>query len=320
MLLHLALIVTGGACLYFGAEWLVRGASGIALASGIRPLVIGLTVVAFGTSAPELVVTMVAAIDGKSAIALGNVVGSNIANLGLILGMTALIFPPHVDSKLIQREVPVMIGAAAVVPLALYDGEISRLEGMGLVVGAVAFTLWMLRSGAQLPPVSPELAARTQEVTATAAQGSRAKLAVLSVVGLALLVLGGKLFVDGASALALALGMSERVVGLTIVSVGTSLPELATSIVAALRRHSDIAVGNVVGSNIYNVLLILGGSAVAHPIEGSLITMRTDLGALGVLTLMGALFLRGDRFISRPEAMALLVGYAAFLGLIAVSA
>ncbi len=312
-------MVSGGAFLYFGAEWLVRGASGIALASGVKPLVIGLTVVAFGTSAPELVVTMLAAVEGKSAIALGNVVGSNIANLGLILGVTSLILPPKVDSRLIRREVPVMVATTVLLVLVLLDGLVSRVEGGGLVACAVVFTLWLLKTTSDVPVMASELAARKEEVKAEAGKGSRVKLIALSVVGLALLVGGGKLFVDGASALALSLGMSERVVGLTIVSVGTSLPELATSIVAALRGHSDIAVGNVIGSNIYNVLLILGASAAVNPIEGSLLTMRGDLAALVVMTLLGTLFLRGDRLISRLEATVLLLSYATFIGLVAAT-
>jgi len=312
-------MVSGGAFLYFGAEWLVRGASGIALASGVKPLVIGLTVVAFGTSAPELVVTMLAAVEGKSAIALGNVVGSNIANLGLILGVTSLILPPKVDSRLIRREVPVMVATMVLLVLVLLDGLVSRVEGGGLVACAVVFTLWLLKTTSDVPVMASELAARKEEVKAEAGKGSRVKLIALSVVGLALLVGGGKLFVDGASALALSLGMSERVVGLTIVSVGTSLPELATSIVAALRGHSDIAVGNVIGSNIYNVLLILGASAAVNPIEGSLLTMRGDLAALVVMTLLGTLFLRGDRLISRLEATVLLLSYATFIGLVAAT-
>lgn len=312
-------MVSGGAFLYFGAEWLVRGASGIALASGVKPLVIGLTVVAFGTSAPELVVTMLAAVEGKSAIALGNVVGSNIANLGLILGVTSLILPPKVDSRLIRREVPVMVATTVLLVLVLLDGLVSRVEGGGLVACAVVFTLWLLKTTSDVPVMASELAARKEEVKAEAGKGSRLTLIALSVVGLALLVGGGKLFVDGASALALSLGMSERVVGLTIVSVGTSLPELATSIVAALRGHSDIAVGNVIGSNIYNVLLILGASAAVNPIEGSLLTMRGDLAALVVMTLLGTLFLRGDRLISRLEATVLLLSYATFIGLVAAT-
>lgn len=311
MLLQLGLIVAGGVLLYFGAEWLVRGSSGLALALGIRPLVIGLTVVAFGTSAPELVVTMLAAIEGKGAIALGNVIGSNIANLGLILGVTALISPPKVNPKLIDREVPVLVISAIVVPIALYDGSVSRVDGLLLLAAAFGFTAWMLKTSKALPSDAPA-------VSAGAGKGSRPKLALLSLIGLALLVIGGKLFVDGASGLALALGMSERLVGLTIVSIGTSLPEMATSVVAALRRQADIAVGNVVGSNIYNVLLILGGSALVSPIDGELAAMKVDLGALVALTLMGAIFLRGDRHVSRPEAMALLVGYAAFLFLLVV--
>lgn len=312
LVLDLFRLIGGVGLLYFGAEWLVRGAAGLARAFGVRPLVVGLTVVAYGTSAPEFVVSALAALEGKSAIALGNVVGSNIANVGLILGVTALIAPPRVDPALIRREVPVLVVSAALVPLTLIDGVISRTEGALLFLGAIAFTWVMVRTAKAVNP-STEFGEQVKAEVPQSAELSKPALAALAAVGLLVLVGGGKVFVDGAVALALAVGMSERLVGLTIVAVGTSLPELAASVVAARRGHSAIAIGNVVGSNIFNVLLILGGAATVSPISGRLSTMTVDLVGLGVLTLAGAFFMAGDRVIVRREG-GLLVGlYGLFL-------
>src|SRR5688572_6134790 len=285
MMWPLFLMLAGGiAGLYFGAELLVKGAAGLARAMGMAPLVVGLTVVAYGTSAPELVVSLVAALENQSAIVLGNVVGSNIANLGLILGITALIAPPPVEASLIRREVPIMIAAAAAIPLLLLDRQVGRIEGGLLVLGALAFTWWTLRA-IKRPDSNQELAEEMRdEVARDAGGGSRLKLAGMTIAGLGVLIGGGKLFVDGASALAIQLGMSERLVGLTIVAVGTSLPELAASLVAAMRGHSALAVGNVVGSNIFNVLFILGVTGTIHPVDGDLAVMRVDLIALGAFT------------------------------------
>ncbi len=312
-------VLGGGLFLYLGAEWLVRGAAGLARALGVRPLIIGLTVIAYGTFAPELVVSMVAALDGKPAIALGNVIGSNIANLGLILGATALLAPPRVDATLIRREVPLLLFSALAIPVLLFDGVVSRIEGALLVATALGFTYLAVRSARGTAPADAALRAEVrEEVAEEAPTGSKAKLLGLSVLGLGGLVAGGKVFVDGAVGIALTLGMSERMVGLTIVAVGTSLPELAASLVAARRGHAALAVGNVVGSNIFNVLLILGATALARPIEGSLSVLRNDLIALAVVTVMGAVFLRGDRVLSRIEGSVLVAGYAAFLVFLAV--
>jgi cation:H+ antiporter len=320
MLLDLGMLVIGIVLLYFGAEWLVEGSAGLARSMGVRPLVVGLTVVAYGTSAPELVVSLLASLEGRSAIALGNVVGSNIANIGAILGVTALISPPRVEPTLIRRELPVLVASALLVPLFLLDGGISRLEGTLLLAGAVGFTLLTLRLAKEIPVSAPTLRTEVRaEVEAEAATGSRPKLVGLSGVGLVGLVAGGKLFVDGASAVALALGMSERVVGLTIVAVGTSLPEMAASVVAALRGHSSIAIGNVVGSNIFNVLLILGGAAVANPIAGTLSGLRLDMAVLMGFSLAAVLLMRGARHVSRVEGGLLVASYAAFLGVLALT-
>jgi cation:H+ antiporter len=320
MLLDIGRLLLGGVLLYFGAEWLVKGSAGLARAMGVRPLVVGLTVVAYGTSAPELVVSVLASLDGRGAIALGNVMGSNIANVGLILGVTALILPPRVEPTLIRRELPVLVLSALGVPFFLLDGRISRLEGVLLLVGALGFTLLTLRLAREVRIEAPKLGEEVrEEVQEEAAKGSKGSLVGLSVVGLVGLVGGGKLLVDGASALALSFGISERVVGLTIVAVGTSLPELAASVVAALRGHSSIAIGNVIGSNIFNILLILGGAALANPLEGALRDLRLDLGVLMGFTLAAVFLMRGERDVSRLEGGLLVGCYVAFLGAIALA-
>lgn len=323
MLYFVILLALGSVGLYLGAEWLVRGAAGLAALLGVRPLAIGLTVVAYGTSAPELVVSGLSAFEGKSALALGNVVGSNVANIGLILGATALIAPPLVKAGLMRRELPILLLATAAVPALLLDGAIGRLEGGALLVGAGAFTWLTLRSvqeGARRstpPPAPNDPAVPTVREDPHVEVLGRAALAGITLAGLAVLGGGGKLFVDGAVGLALAFGMSERVVGLTIVAIGTSLPELAASLVAALRGHSDIAVGNVLGSNIFNILLILGAAALVRPIGAELASVRVDLAAMCALTVLCAIAMRTARKIQRVEGALLLAGYAAFLAVLA---
>jgi cation:H+ antiporter len=312
--LDLVLLAGGGGLLYFGAEWLVKGAAGLATAFGMRPLVVGLTVVAYGTSAPELSVGIAAAFEGKSAIALGNSVGSNIANLGLILGLTALVSPPRVEAGLIWRELPVLVGTSLMPVLLFYDGLLGRLEAAGLVLGAAVFTVWMLRgAGGRIKTGAAEAALASPQQQPAQPHTSKARLVALAVIGLAVLVAGGKLFVDGAVGLARAAGMSDRVVGLTVVAIGTSLPELAASLVAAMRGHSGIAVGNVVGSNIFNVLLILGAAGLVRPMEATLGAVRLDLAVLVGMTVFGAIALRTERTIRRWEGGLLVVAYAAFL-------
>jgi cation:H+ antiporter len=319
MLLHAGMLLAGGVLLYFGAEWLVRGSVGLARAMGVRPIVIGLTVVAYGTSAPELVVSIVSAVEGKSAIALGNVIGSNVANLGLILGLSALISPPRVDPHLVLREIPVLLASALLLPLVLHDNVISRVDGAGLVAGAGAFTWFTLRSAKSIPAAAPIRQEAREEVEAEAAPGKPSTLVLIAVAGLFGLILGGKLFVDAASGFARALGMSERLVGLTIVAVGTSLPEMAASMVAALRGHSAIAIGNVIGSNIFNILLILGGASVIAPIKSSLGPIAVDAALLLGITAIAALMMFGNRRISRLEGAILVICYAGFIAAAALA-
>lgn len=314
MLLDLVWFILGGALLYLGAEWLVRGAVGLARAFGVRPLAIGLTVVAYGTSAPELTVGIEASLGGHGSIALGNAIGSNVANLGLILGITTMIAPPRVEGSLMRRELFVLLATSALLPFVLLDGTISRLEGAAMVAAVFVFTLGMLRA----PPGVAAAVAEEAEVDAERAGAPRglytkARLAFVAIVGLVLLLGGGELFVESASKLARDVGLSERVVGLTMVAVGTSLPELAASVVAALRGHASIAIGNIIGSNIFNVLLILGASALARPIHAPLRSVGFDLGALGAITVLGVALMRSDRMLSRVEGVMLLMAYIGFL-------
>jgi cation:H+ antiporter len=311
-------LLIGGAMLYFGAEWLVSGSSRLAASFRIPQLIVGLTVVAYGTSAPEVVVGLQAAAAGHGDVALGNVIGSNIANIGLILGLTALIRPTRVDGALRRRELPVLGVSTLAVPLVLIDGTIQWWEAGGLVLAALGYTGWTVRRAREAP-----VAAEAREgalVTAEAAEtggapppDGRLRQGVVSLVGLVLLLVGGHLFVRGATGVALAFGMSERVVGLTIVAVGTSLPELATSLIAAFRGHSDIAVGNVVGSNIFNVLLCLGSAGLVGKITTTPSAVAADVAALTVMTVGALVFLRTARTIQRWEGALLLAAYVAFI-------
>lgn len=312
LLISVGLLLLGGALLYFGAEWLVKGAAGLATALGVSSLVVGLTVVSYGTSAPELAVSVLASLEGSSDIALGNVIGSNIANIGLILGATAVISPPLADASLVRREVPVMLLATLALPVVLWDGVLGRVDAAIFVVGSVIFTYGAFTWSKREPP--SDSVGATDEGEPISSQWV---LIALVVIGLVVLFAGGKVFVSGAVRLALQLGMSERTVGLTVVAIGTSLPELAASLVAALRGHSAIAIGNVVGSNIFNLLLVLGAAGLVLPIQASLGVIWLDLVFLGGLSLACAFSLRKARTVGRPEGALYLLAYCAFLAVLA---
>ena len=319
------MIAGGGFILYIGAEWLVKGSAGIARAFGIKPLVIGLTVVAYGTSAPEFAVSATAILRDSSDIVLGNIIGSCIANLGLILGITALISPPSVDGSLIRREIPILVVSAAAVPLVLgWDDMIVWWEAGLLLACAIAFTIKTLGSAkSSSSPVSSDDSDEDDDSDDSDDSDddddddddslSKPMLVGLTIVGLGALVGGGEIFVRGARDLALDLGMSERLVGLTVVAIGTSLPELAASVVAATRGMSGLAVGNVIGSNIFNVFLVLGAVGLISPISGSISVISVDLLFLIGITILGVMAMRGDRRVSRPEGVLLLGTYVAFI-------
>jgi cation:H+ antiporter len=266
-LLTFAYLLAGLVLLVAGAEVLVRGAAKLAAQFGIPPLIIGLTVVAFGTSAPETAVSVQAALNGSGDIAIGNVVGSNIANVLFILGLTALIAPLIVSRQLIRLDVPIMIGASLVTYALARDGALSRLDGAVLFVAIICYTLFLIQSSrrANAEATATDEFAKEFAADANPKPYSSYMNAGLVIVGLVLLVIGSNFLVEGAVSLARALGLSELVIGLTVIAVGTSLPELATSILAAIRGERDIAVGNIVGSNIFNLLCVLGLSALAAP-------------------------------------------------------
>lgn len=264
------LYVAGGlAVLVAGAEVLVRGASRLALALGITPLVVGLTVVAFGTSAPELAISVKSVWSGQGDIALGNVVGSNIFNVLFILGLAALVAPLAVDRQLIRIEVPLMIGCSVLAYVLCLDRSVSRLDGVLLAAGIVAYTAWVVRESRKKTAVARANGAASADAggggEAAPPKSGLPWLVVLILIGLGMLVAGSNLFLAGAIEMAQALGVSELVIGLTLVAGGTSLPEVATSVMASFKGERDIAVGNVVGSNIFNILCVLGVSAAASP-------------------------------------------------------
>jgi cation:H+ antiporter len=250
------MFLAGMIALLVGAELMVRGASRLATRFGVSPLVIGLTVVAYGTRAPELAVSLQSAWLAKPDLALGNVVGSNIFNILFVLGISALVTPMVVDQQVVRREVPLLIGVSLGAWMLCLDGQVSRLDGVLLAAGAVAYTVFAIRASrraqrALSPPDGPRPSAPFN--------------VALAVVGVGLLVLGADWLVDGATGFARAFGVSELVIGLTIVAGGTSLPEVATSVVAAVRGERDMAVGNVVGSNLFNLLAVLGATAALAP-------------------------------------------------------
>jgi cation:H+ antiporter len=329
--LDITLLILGIAILYWGAEWLIRGSASLARAMGVKPLVIGLTVVAYGTSAPELAVATKTALAHSQPIALGTVIGSCAANISLILGLTALIAPPTVDARIIRREVPVLVGSAIAVPILFRNGVLSQLEGALLIGCAVVFTIVTLSVSARLDldmqddePESPGSSssmtrAQTAEESGVAIGGkarpkaSHVMSILMSTLGLALLLAGTYLFVSGGRRIAADLDMSDRMLGLTVISIGCALPELIGSLVAASRGQSALAVGSVIGSNLLNVFLVLGVTAYLRPIHLGERMHMVDLVGLVCITLLGVLTLRGSRKITRLEGALLVAAYVAFI-------
>jgi cation:H+ antiporter len=307
------LFIAGLVFLMIGAEALVRGASRLAAMLGISPLVIGLTVVAFGTSSPELAVSVKAALSGQAGIALGNVIGSNLFNVLFILGLSALIMPLCVSRQLVRLDVPIMIAISLAVWFLSLDGRFSRMEGMLLVAGLVMY-VWFLILYSRRHPADAADASGMQPAMEKRSPSNWAVNAVLVLAGLTLLVLGSRWLVDGAVSLARVLGIGETVIGLTIVAAGTSLPEAVTSIIAAVRGECDIAVGNVVGSNIFNIMGVLGLAVLVSPsgIDVPAAVVRFDLPVMvAVAFACLPIFFTGGE-ISRQEGALLLGYYAAY--------
>ncbi len=307
-------LIAGLALILIGANALTDGASAIARRMGISELVVGLTVVAFGTSAPELAISVIAATGGNSALAVGNVVGSNILNILLIIGITALIRPILIKKTVMTNELPMLVlssvillimGYSAALDPGMATATITRVDGLLLLIFFLLFMRYTFASAHSMP-APPEEPKKEKQLSTL-----RSIIYVLA--GLAALIFGGDKFVDGASQLARRIGMSEATIGLTIVAIGTSLPELATSIVAALKDKPALAVGNVIGSNIFNILLILGVSATITPLPFGDITL-TDLWVLVGASCLFLLFGRiiGQRTITRLEGAIMLAAYIAY--------
>jgi cation:H+ antiporter len=308
LVLPLAWTAAGVLLLFAGGEGLVRGSAGLALRLGLSPLVIGLTVVAFGTSSPELAVSLKATLQGLGDVAAGNVVGSNIANVGLILGLTALLRPVRAAAHAIRVDAPLQAAAAVLLVAILLDGELSRWEAVLLLLGIVVYT------GASLFLARREDAAVAKEYAEglPASQKSLWVLWPMTGGGVALLVLGSRLFLRGAVDLAHRMGVGEALIGLTLVAVGTSLPELVASLTAALRREPDIALGNILGSNLFNVLGILGAAGTAAPLAAPGM-LPLDLLSLLAFSLLVVPMVLTDRRVSRLEGGLLLLLYAAYI-------
>lgn len=309
------LFIAGLVLLVGGAEFLVRGASRLAAAIGISPLVIGLTVVAFGTSAPELAVSVMASLQGEADLSLGNVVGSNIFNILFILGISAAITPLVVAQKLVRTDIPIMIAAALIMTGLAWEGLIGRLDGALLFSGLIAYTVFSVREAwkEKSAEVKDEYA-REVEGLLPEKQSSPFHDVVYIVIGLVCLVIGSRWLVSGAVDIARLLGASELIIGLTIVAIGTSLPEVATSVLAAVRGERDIAVGNIVGSNIFNILCVLGLAGLVSPdgIHVSTAAMRFDVPVMIAVSIACLpIFFAGYR-ISRWQGIVLLGYYTTY--------
>ncbi len=307
--------------LVIGGTLLVRGASRIALLWGVSPLVIGLTVVAFGTSAPEAAVSVLSSLQGRAGIAVGNVIGSNIINILVVLGLSALIVPLTINQQVVRFEVPLGVGVSLLFIGLAANGTIGRIDGSILFCGIIAYTVWAVRKS-RIESVENQKEYARQFETWAQKSNHIAKQVLSIAAGVGLLVLGSKFLVDGASTIARHFGVSDLTIGLTIVAAGTSLPEIATSIIAGVKGQRDIAVGNAIGSNLFNILFVLGLSGIVSP-NGLPVppeALRFDLWVmLGVSVLMLPVLFSGYR-ISRWEGAVFVVFYGLYLGYLVLSA
>lgn len=308
MITSVTLIILSLLALYIGAGWLVKGSTEIALKANISNLVIGLTIVAFGTSAPELVVSINASLSGQGDISIGNIVGSNIFNIAAILGISAVLYPMQAKRQLTRIDIPILIVASILLTVFLWDGNLSRMEGILFLTGIIAYTLFSLYFSRKYEKKEEEKIGELEK------QPDPWYIDLLYIAGgLIVLIFASQMLVDNSVSIARNVGISETVIGLTLVAAGTSLPELATSIVAALKKNTDIALGNIVGSNLFNILAIAGTTATIHPITGSSINY-IDLLVMLVLTILLLPLARSGMKVSRVEGGILLISYLIYTG------
>ena len=319
MVIQILLLVLGFALLVKGADWFVDGAAGIATKFGIPQLVIGLTIVAMGTSAPEAAVSITAAFAGNAEITIGNIVGSNVLNILIILGITALVYPVAVQKSSLVFDIPVVLFATAILFGLGYDGNISRLDGIIMLVVFVAylvFLFWDAKRPKKLESAEVQQEEAENEETKNEGKNlSLLKALIFTVIGLVLIVAGSNFVVKSATFIATALGLSQRFIGLTIVALGTSLPELFTSVTAAMKKNSDIAVGNIVGSNIFNILFIVGLSGLIIPVPFAP-AFRFDTLVSGVAAILLLLCSLPKKRLSRIAGIFFLICYAVYFYMI----
>ena len=306
--------LVGFVLLYFGAEWLVKGSSSLARSLGVTPIVIGLTVVAFGTSAPELVVSLISSIQGKSMIAVGNVVGSNICNIALVLGLAAVFNPIKSDPSVIRRDIPIMLGISLYLLVLSWNSTLGRIEGATLFVGIILYTFFNYYLAKKDTKDAEEIESELEDIGFIT---SRPKQIVLIVLGIAGVVGGAQIVVDNAIKIMTILGVDEKFIGLTIVAFGTSLPELATSVVAALRGEMDISIGNLVGSNVFNIMSVLGAASLVRPIPipGGFFESGLWIDYLVMLftSFLPWLMMRKNLTVKRRDGFILLACYLGYL-------
>lgn len=318
-----ARLVGGLALLVLGADWLVDASAALAKRLGVSSFVVGLSVVAFGTSAPELGVGIKAALEGEGELAVGNVVGSNIANICLILGLTALLRPVRCHSRLIREDVPVMIGVTALAMIFMASSaSIGRIEGAVLVLGILGYLAWLIQRGRSEPSeVADPIASQLAEMLHTGADDKHGPAwiqALLAIIGATMLWQGSELLVTGASSIATAMGVSPAIIGITIVAFGTSVPELVTSVNATIKRESDIAVGNILGSNIFNLLSVLGISAIFAPLAVDAGTIMRDMWIMLAVAMVCLPIMSQGRIV-RWVGTILVLAYAAYIALSYIS-
>lgn len=326
MMLTWVLFVIGLLMLYYGAGWLVKGASNIARSLGLTPLVIGLTVVAFGTSAPELVVSIISSLQEKSMIAVGNVVGSNICNIALVLGLASLFMPIKSNKSVVKRDIPIMLGISLYLLLISLNSKIGRLEGATLLCGIIIYVClnyyYALKGTKQASSgegFSKEFVAEDIEYFP-----SRARQITLIVAGIIFVVAGAQVLIDSAVKIMHTFGISEKFIGLTVVALGTSLPELATSVVAAMRKEMDISIGNLVGSNVFNILGVLGAASLVRPvlIPGGFIQsgLLIDYLVMMFISFLPWIMMRKTNTVMRRDGVVLLSCYAGYIIYLTVKA
>jgi cation:H+ antiporter len=309
-LLMIAILILGGlVLLFFGADWLVKGAVTIALHLGLSPLIVGLTVVALGTSLPEALVSVQASLDNQGGIALGNVIGSNILNIALILGLSALIQPLKVDSHLVKADVPLLVGASFLLIVLLEDFHISRMEGALLLLGIVFYVCGNIMTVKRTSPEEDKI--EGMEIPEDPSKNLFRDIGFL-ILGLIALAFGSNFLVSGAVDLAMIWGLSEALIGLTIVSIGTGTPELATALMAAYRKTADIAIGNAVGSNLFNIMFVVGLAGLVAPMDATGIN-SSDLYVMFGLTILLLPTVWTGMVLDRKEGFLFLAIYVAYL-------